>query len=44
VRYVPLAAGALRLPLVLLSTPEPSPRAREFVALATRRSSIVGSP
>lgn len=44
VRYVPLAAGSLRLPLVLLSSPAPSPRAREFVALAARSASIVGSP
>lgn len=38
VRYLPLAAGSLRLPLVLLSSPAPSPRARAFVALATRAS------
>jgi len=36
VRYLPLAAGSLRLPLVLLSPSEPSPRAREFVELASR--------
>ena len=34
VRYLPLSAGALRLPLVLLSPREASPRARAFVALA----------
>jgi DNA-binding transcriptional LysR family regulator len=38
VKFLPLADFALRLPLVTLARPDPSPRAREFLKLARQRA------